>query len=258
MNAVFTLSELHIEQVSRHLGYRISDGRENVVAQVEQTEGDRPGWWARNFRNTTNNFSRDPSYGACTSAVTVQASGTDGTPLFAVRRGEVVPGRPEPVRQPPSQPPTREQLADGIWWGQEIPSGCQVLDAGGTLLGHVVRQVNRVMPMSPDEFRIGRTLLGGLMYRAVKTYRLHDGSGQVVGEAVSPELETQNTQGPGMLHLTGKGPYTISDAGGRQVARLDGTEGGCVGERAVLEFAGRLPDPLRTLVLALPFAMKLV
>jgi len=76
MSAVHVLPVLNVEQVSPHLDYRISDEHGNVVAQVDQTAGPRPGWWKRNVFGMVDH----------SSAVTLDARSADGAPIFRLCR----------------------------------------------------------------------------------------------------------------------------------------------------------------------------
>ncbi|MBA9001969.1 hypothetical protein [Thermomonospora cellulosilytica] len=215
MSAVFALPVLHIERISPHLDFQITDEGGNVVARVDQTSGPRPGWWKRNVFGMVDN----------SPAVTLGASSVDGTSLFSLHR----------------------DASEGRGEGQTT---CRLLGASGDPLGHLERQKDEYVGASA-------TLPSAPRQTVVRRYRLYGSDGRVVGEAVSAPIEMVYREGGESISTTGDF-YTINDASGQEVARLEGTRLGEPNKRFTLRIRPGLPADLRLFVLAVPFAMKLV
>ncbi|WP_119731407.1 hypothetical protein [Thermomonospora amylolytica] len=228
MSVFLTVPVLHIERISPHLDFQITDEGGNVVARVDQTSGPRPGWWKRNVFGGAD----------CSSAMTLNVSSPDGAPLFTLHRYASANRK-------------------------NMQTRCRLSGGSGDLLGSIKIVPDEIVglsasPFSPSYTFRRRYLLHGsdgrLVGEAVSTpIKVRpratgdtddgdvDGGGGVVGTVVS----------------TGE-HYVIGDASQQELARYEGTRRGLPKKNSTLRVRPDLPADLRPLVLAVPLAMDLL
>ncbi|MBA8955538.1 hypothetical protein HNR61_007214 [Actinomadura namibiensis] len=228
--------ELTVVRRKQPWGYELLDGGQRRVASCVPTEGGRRSLWQKVMSGHDGPPYGDPTVPRDTARVVLEVRDGEGRPMFSLERAEARP-KADPRSVMPGQHPA-QAANDPLEWDRFAV----VTGANGERLGAVERTDAPLFPGGPAPT---------LTLTSRRTYEMVGQGGRVVARAAAEPVEAG-------VNVRGGRFFEIVNPVGARIALLEGTVAGYLDRRAKLVFELDVRPETAPLVLAFPFALKLV